>query len=568
MSKTQLAARWLVKNNPFEKDNVGNCHGDNFNVGCGAGPDGSPDGAAVFNGKNSYVEIPDAPSLRLGSDDFSVAVWVRAEKPISSVLGDIFSKFDPEQRCGVNLQLRGSSPAYSGMSDARHVHFGIDDSYVGELVDCGKPWPSNSLVPVLIGYNGDLYAGISDADRPKDAAHVFRWGGGKQWMDCGRLGDNPGHLSVQSMLVHDGKLYAGTGVFDWVRNHADNNFTPALTHVYRYEGNTTWKDLGQVGDGVRVLCMASFQGHLYVGLDRIGSGHVFRLENDRWVDCGKLGEGKDNVENIVPLNGVLYANSHKRMYLFEGINKWVEIGNQPFDIQQIHATQVYGGKMYYGTWSQGYTLRHENDGTWSNVGRLGLPEGQTQKPINEVISLAAYNGKLYAGVLPKAQLYRYESDGHWTLMGRLVSRPEWNGEENTPAWGRVTCFCVFQGRLFVTAGASQARACDVDVEGTHGRVMAMQAGLNASYDRDIGGEWTHLAGVRQGKTLKLYLNGVQVAAAEMPAGHTFDLSTSKPMYIGFGPHNYFTGALSDFRLYKGALAKDEVAACAGLVKGN
>jgi len=99
-----------------------------------------------------------------------------------------------------------------------------------------------------------------------DAARVFRWAGGTDWEDCGRLGSNPRHLSVQSMIAHDGRLYAGTGVWDWVRASGDG-FDPALSHVFVYEGGREWRDLGQVGASVRVLTMASFDGDLYVGLD-------------------------------------------------------------------------------------------------------------------------------------------------------------------------------------------------------------------------------------------------------------------------------------------------------------
>ena len=546
-----MIGRWLTKGDAC--DLAGECHGKAYNIQSCEGPDGAPNSAVLFNGRDSRVEIPDTPPLRLGTDDFSVSVWVRPEKPIQGAMGDILSKFDPERRCGINLQLSGSSPAYSGMSDARHVHFGIDDGYISEWEDCGKPWPSNSLVSTLIAYNGELYAGISDADRPEDAAHVFRWGRGRRWIDCGRLGNDPGHLSVMSMLVHDGRLYAGTGIWDWTRVDGGENFKPALSRVFRYEGEQNWKDLGQVGTSVRVLCMASFNGYLYVGLDRAGGGHVFYLENDHWKDCGAL--NGDNVENLFALGGILYANTHQKIYCFEDVNRWIEIGANPFDITQIHSTQVYGGRMHLGTWPQGYVLRYEGDGKWSKTGHLGIPEGM--KLINEINDLTVYNGKLYAGVIPKAQVYRYESDGHWTLLARLASRQEWS-ENHIDSWGRVTCLTVFQGRLFAATGACKARAMDVDAEGTHGRVMAMQAGQAVSYDRDIGGNWTHLTAVRRKNTLKLYINGSQVAASKTFAGRIFDLSSPAPLQIGVGPQNYFSGALADLRLYKGALTSHDI----------
>ena len=157
------------------------------------------------------------------------------------------------------------------MSEQRFVHFGIDDGYVSAWEDCGKPWPSDSGVLGLIVYQGQLY--------------------------CGRLGRNPHHLSVMSMLVHQGRLYAGTGVFDWVRARGAG-FNPALSHVFVYEGGTEWRDLGQVGESIRVLCMASFNDELYVGLDRAGGGHCFKYNGSKWLDCGA--PNGDNVQNLLP----------------------------------------------------------------------------------------------------------------------------------------------------------------------------------------------------------------------------------------------------------------------------
>ena len=41
-----------------------------------------------------------------------------------------------------------------------------------------------------------------------------------------------------------------------------------------------------------------------------------------------------------------------------------------------------------------------------------------------------------------------------------------------------------------------------------------------------------------------------------------DASTSAPLRLGFGDLTYFVGALSDVRLYQGALAEREIAALA------
>jgi hypothetical protein len=173
--------------------------------------------AADFNGRDGYLEVADGPALPLGRADFSIALWINPRRPLTGIPGDLVSKWDAPQRRGINLYLSGGSSAYSSVCDSRHVHFCIDDAYAGPERDHGKPWDSNSLISNLVVFQGRLYAGIADAAEPRYAALVFRLTGGQTWEDCGRIGgDDPTMPSVQSMIVHDGRLYTGTGRWDWV----------------------------------------------------------------------------------------------------------------------------------------------------------------------------------------------------------------------------------------------------------------------------------------------------------------------------------------------------------------
>ncbi len=559
---SNLIARWRLDGNA--EDTGGKFHGLPARVAWTQGPAGAPAGAALFNGRDSRITIPHAAELQLGARDFTCALWAKCARPMTGVFGDLLSKFDAERRCGFNFWVAGSHPGYQSMSDTRHVHFGVDDGYLGDWLDCGRPWPSNPLVTCLVAHGGELYAGLADAERPEDACKVFRWKGGKEWEDCGRLGQDPHHLSVQAMLVHDGKLYAGTGIWDWTRAGQASAATPpqALTRVFCYAGGTVWRDLGQVGAGARVLCLASFQGELYAGLDRGGGGGCFKYAGGRWEDCGVLAE-KDNFECLLPLGGVLYGASHTAVYRYAGGRNWECIGRQPHGITQIHSFCMADGKLWIGTWPQGFVLRHEGGAEWSNTGRLGLATDQEGiKPINEINALAHHNGKLYAGVLPKAQVYRYESDGHWTLLGSLARRPEWD-QEQLPTWLRVLAFTTHRGKLFACTGACQARARDVDRDQTVGRVLACEAGQVVSHEHDIGGDWTHLAAVRQGRRLKLFVNGRPAAASLAPKARTLNLMNAQPLRIGSGAQGAFNGALADVRLYGRALIPRQIAALAG-----
>jgi hypothetical protein len=203
-------------------------------------------------------------------------------------------------------------------------------------------------------------------------------------------------------------------------------------------------------------------------------------------------------------------------------------------------------------------LRYEGGEKWTNVGRLGLPKAaKEEREINEVNDLTIYNGKLYAGVIPKAEAYRYESDGVWTLLASLARRPDW-AVEKSDSWLRLTSLTCFQGKIFGATGSCRGRAVDVDPEETLGRVYSLQAGQVVSHERDIGGDWTHLAAVRQSKQLKLYVNGRLSASSQAPEGRTFDLANAEPLRIGFGAQASFSGALADLRLYAGALDAEQI----------
>ena len=89
-------------------------------------------------------------------------------------------------------------------------------------------------------------------------------------------------------------------------------------------------------------------------------------------------------------------------------------------------------------------------------------------------------------------------------------------------------------------------------------MLAFKAGQVCSHDRDIGGDWTHLVALRQGKETRLYVNGELSAVAQAPERTTFDLSNASPLFLGYGPDTYFKGALSDVRLYAGALDADAI----------
>ncbi len=91
-----------------------------------------------------------------------------------------------------------------------------------------------------------------------------------------------------------------------------------------------------------------------------------------------------------------------------------------------------------------------------------------------------------------------------------------------------------------------------------GKVFSMEAGKVASYSADLGAGWKHLAAVREGGRLKLYINGKLAAGSSEFDPAEYDVSTDRPLRIGFGQSDYFDGKMKDVRLYSTALSESQV----------
>jgi hypothetical protein len=80
----------------------------------------------------------------------------------------------------------------------------------------------------------------------------------------------------------------------------------------------------------------------------------------------------------------------------------------------------------------------------------------------------------------------------------------------------------------------------------------------ATHDHTLPAGRHHIVAVRDGETLRLYVDGKLVAQSSSFDANNFNLNTEQPLKIGFGAHQYFKGAMSDLRLYRGALTADEI----------
>lgn len=529
-----LIGEWLLGSDCQDTSGGGN-HGVNRRVNLqGADPEGGSRTAAAFNGRDAWIEVKTSPSLKLNRRDFTVSAWVHTQSQIDDVLGDIVCMYDPATRSGFHLGLMNYAGVTSSQSNYRNVTFGIDRaSPDAGFTDCGRP--GNSLfVLALTVHDGGLYAGTFETGL-NEAGHVWRYSGGTQWTDCGSPDRSNAVLCLTSF---DGALYAGTGRY-LARGSAlpdSPNVTPG-GHVYRYEAPGKWIDCGRLenpttGAAVNLHSLAEYRGRLYAStLNAEGMGLYEYLGGSNWKYCGNPGGRR--VETLTVHNGYLYATSYDGGIVsrYNADGKWEELPPIP-DVTQTYGFIVYDGGLHVTTWPTGSVFRLGPDDHWINRGRLG---DQT-----EVMGVSVYNGKLYAGTLPLAQVYRYDGDMKWTNLGQLDRTPD-------VTYRRVWSMAVYQGRLFCGTLPS-------------GHVYSMEAGKCATYDHALKPGWRLLAGVRRGDRLELYVDGELAAVSSAFDPASFDITTARPLTIGFGPHDYFFGRIRDVRLYGRALSPAALAA--------
>jgi len=482
---------------------------------------------AYFNGLDAFIEVPDAPALHLGTGPFSISAWINTNERSTDTLGDIAGKFDPDTRKGFNLLLQNFQGVASSQANFRNLFFGIDDARIDpEWTDRGRPGKS-LLVFSLAVFKGALYAGTFEEEGP---GRVYRLEG-DTWVDCGA--PHPSN-AVSALAVHEDQLYAGTS-----RYRAGGSALPDAEndvpggHVYRYDGDGDWRDLGKLGESEAIGGLVSFNGALY-GSSLYAPAGLYRM---RW------GGGWDHLGSpggrTVPLtvhNGSIYGGGYDAefggVYRFDPNGTWTDCGTPP-DTTQTYSFMTHFGELYVGTWPTGKVFRYGGEQTWLDEGQLGEEL--------EVMGMVVYNGKLYGGTLPLAEVYRFDGTGQWHNTGQIDTTPD-------VKYRRAWTMAVHDGQLF--AGTLPS-----------GRVYSLEAGKAVSHDHALRDGWRHVAAVRAEGALRLYVDGELVGMRSLE-GDAFDLGNDRPLTIGFGAHDHFQGFMNNVRIYDRALREEEVTALA------
>lgn len=487
------------------------------------GPDGkSP--AAVFDGVGSRLEVKPVPALRLGTGDFTIALWVYTPESLDDDLGDLVTMYDAKKRVGFNLSLRNNTGVTSCQANTRQLQFGIDAGSEPKWADEGGPGDA-TLAFALAVHDGHLFAGT--ATNAKGAVgRVYRHEGAEKWADCGAPDKSN---TVSALAAYRGKLYAASSKYRFAGSALpESENANRGGGVYRYDGENRWTEVGRLPDTEAIGGLVVFKDRLYASSLYKPAG-FFRYESDgKWTALA-VPDGK-RVESLGVFNGHLWATSYDggRVYRYDG-KDWKDFG-QLGDNTQTYSFAVHRGRLCVGTWPSGKVFRLTDD-RWEDLGRLGTEL--------EVMGMLVHNGQLYAGTLPLAEVYRYDGGQTWTKTAQLDKMPD-------VKYRRAWTMAQYKGKLFCSTLPS-------------GRVHSLEAGPCVTHDRELAPGWRHVAAVKHGGVLKLYVDGKLVAGSTKFDPAKFDLTTDEPLLIGAGAGDFFNGALVDVRLYLRALSTEEIA---------
>lgn len=515
-------AHWKLAGDARDSGSSG-LHGENHGVKFETLKPGPARPVGVFGGRGEFISVPHAKPLGLGAGDFSISLWLHTDKDLDDDLGDLVSKFDPASRTGFHLSLRNNTGTTNSLSNQRQLQFGIDNGTEPVFTDVGRPGKSIYGFSMTV-FDGQLYVGTCEPEQGQ-SGRVYRYGGKSDWIDCGAP---DGANSVSSLAVFDGRLYAGTAKYRLAGSALTESDNPQLGgKIYRYDGEQKWVPCGQLPQAEAVGGMTVYKGRLYATSLYRPAG-FFRYEGgEKWETLANP-NGK-RTQSLTVYNGYLWSTGYDEgnVYRFDG-ETWTDTGRVG-DNTQTYAFAVHHGQLCVATWPSGRVFRLTKQDQWEDMGRLGEEL--------EVMGMMVHNGAMYAGTLPLAGVFRYNGDRQWSLLHKL--------DLTETKYRRVWTVGQFDGKVFWTTLPT-------------GHIFAMEAGRCVTFDRELPAGWRHVAGVKQGGRLRLYVDGQKVAESSEFDPARLNLTNEKPLLIGAGSGDFFNGRVRDVQIHGQALTDQEI----------
>ena len=130
-----------------------------------------------------------------------------------------------------------------------------------------------------------------------------------------------------------------------------------------------------------------------------------------------------------------------------------------------------------------------------------------------------------------------------------------DGDRRMREWTRVTSLTQHDGLLFASIGSCTSAAADAPAD-IRGSVQAFGAGIVATTPRTLEPGRRHVAAVRRGSTLGVFVDGREAAFArgEMIGS----VGTSAPLRVGEDESGRYAGTIDGFRVFDRALEPREI----------
>ncbi len=487
----------------------------------------------ICKGIGSYLESG-AGEVDLGKADFTITLRFQIPNQTEYPTGDLVSQYDADHQRGFHLSVVSATGVTSCSPNHRHLQFGIDDDRWSPWVDMGRPGDS-ILTFCLANFEGDLFAGTCEPGK-NQTGKVYRYSEDNRWND---LAAPVACNAVTAMAVYEGKLYIGTGKYRLAGSSLPESENLELGgEVLRYEGNNQWKSCGRLPGTEAIAALVVYRDHLYASSLYKPPG-FFRYEGDsRWtalplptIETADTAPPADQrVEAMAVHAGKLFASSYDGGNVFQWDQLQWQLAGKIEPNTQTYSFTTLEDQLLVGTWPSGRVYQKGQDRAWFDLGRLGEEL--------EVMGMMVHNGTLVAGSLPSGEVYRYRSNQAWEKLATLDSTPD-------VRYRRVWTMAEWDGRLVASTLPS-------------GKVFAAAAGTTVQAPHAIDDRWHHVAAVRRGSELELWLDGRLVARKYQPDLPSYDLTSHAILKIGSGRHGTLQGTIGQVEIFSTALEPEQL----------
>ncbi len=487
----------------------------------------------ICEGIESYLESG-AGEVDFGKADFTISLRFQIPYQTAYPTGDLISQYDAACHRGFHLSVVSTTGVTSCSPNHRHLQFGIDDDRWSRWVDMGRPGDS-IMTFCLANLDGDLFAGTCEPGR-NQTGKVYRYSGENRWVD---LAAPVACNAITAMAVHEGRLYIGTGKYRLAGSSLPESENLELGgEVLRYEGNNQWTSCGRLPGTEAVAALVVYRDQLYASSLYKPAG-FFRYEGeDRWTALPLPALATDDtaaptdqrVEALAIHSGKLFASSYDGGNVFQwDEQQWQHAGKIEPNTQTYSFTTLED-RLLVGTWPSGRVYQKGQDHEWIDLGRLGEEL--------EVMGMMVHNGTVVAGSLPSGEVYRYRANQQWERLATLDSTPD-------VRYRRVWTMAEWDGQLVASTLPS-------------GKVFAAAAGTSVQAAHAIDDRWHHVAAVRRGRELELWLDGRLVARKSQADLPTYNLTSQSLLRIGAGRHGTLQGTIRQVQLFSTALSPEQL----------